>query len=47
MEVEATVEVEVDALGEAIFTEIGFPRLSISFVNISILRVRFMFNISL
>ena len=36
VEVAAIVEVGVDAPGEALFTEIGFPRLSISIIKISI-----------
>ena len=35
MEVEAIVEVGVDAPGEALFTEIGFPRLNISIIKIN------------
>ena len=46
VEVVAIVEVGVDAPGEALFTEIGFPRLSISIIKISIPRVRILFKIS-
>ena len=46
MEVEAIVEVGVDAPGEALFTEIGFPRLNISIIEINIPRVLILFNIS-
>ena len=46
VEVAAIVEVGVDAPGEALFTEIGFPRLNISIIKISIPRVRILFNFS-
>ena len=46
VEVAAIVEVGVDAPGEALFTEIGFPRLNISIIKINIPRVRILFNFS-
>ena len=46
VEVVAIVEVGVDAPGEALFTDIGFPLLNISIIKINIPRVRILFNIS-
>ena len=46
VEVAVIEEVAVDAPGEAIFTEIGFSRLNISIIKISILRVHLIFYIS-